>query len=320
MSVYNGAEFLRESVESILSQTYTNFEFVIVNDGSTDQTSKILSEYEDRRILCIDNGKNLGLAKSLNIGIRHANGKYIIRMDSDDVALKERIDVLVDFMEKNPTIDFAGSQAFYLEKYNKTKNVFKVPLTSNKIKSKVLTNPPFIHPSVIIRKESIRSIENLYDPRFLNAQDYDLWERLIFENRLKPANIKLPLLYYRVHELSISNSVNSKQRYFATKVRRRILKRFGISGNINLEVYNKFVYGGDLQRYSCMRLAHVLGQMYNVNRTKFLIPVWSIKHVPFYKYGIWGIKLFYVSGNNRLFSVFKQLTFILKSLLSFRCQ
>ena len=134
MSVYNGAEFLRESVESILSQTYTNFEFVIVNDGSTDQTSKILSEYEDRRILCIDNGKNLGLAKSLNIGIRHANGKYIIRMDSDDVALKERIDVLVDFMEKNPTIDFAGSQAFYLEKYNKTKNVFKVPLTSNKNK------------------------------------------------------------------------------------------------------------------------------------------------------------------------------------------
>src|SRR3989337_2996755 len=109
MSVYNGERHLRESVDSILNQTFQDFEFIIINDGSKDQSKYILESYKDERIKLIHN-KNMGLTKSLNIGISIAKGKYIARQDADDISEPERLKTQYDFMEANPGLGLIGSQ------------------------------------------------------------------------------------------------------------------------------------------------------------------------------------------------------------------
>ena len=111
MPAYNAEKYIAESIESILSQTFTDFEFIIINDASTDSTKEIIESFQDSRIILINNEQNLGVAKSLNIGIATAKGKYIARMDADDISLPERFQTQFNFMEKNPDIDICGSWA-----------------------------------------------------------------------------------------------------------------------------------------------------------------------------------------------------------------
>ena len=106
MSVYNGAKFLAEAIDSILAQTFTNFEFIIIDDASSDDSLHIINSYKDARIVLIQNNKNIGLTKSLNIGIAKAKGKYIARMDADDISMPKRLEKQFDFMEEHPRICF----------------------------------------------------------------------------------------------------------------------------------------------------------------------------------------------------------------------
>ncbi len=156
MSVYNGDLYLREAIESILNQTYTNFEFIIINDGSIDKSSEIIKEYSDPRIKLIEH-ENQGLARSLNKGIRMSNGEYIARMDSDDISFPTRLDKQVHFLLDNPDYVVVGSKAIIIEKGGAEIFYHESYTAWEDIKTRLIKNPIF-HSSAMFRKEIAKKV------------------------------------------------------------------------------------------------------------------------------------------------------------------
>ncbi|MDR0686703.1 MAG: glycosyltransferase [Dysgonamonadaceae bacterium] len=208
MTVYNGELYLGEAIDSILSQTFGDFEFIIVNDGSTDATSKILDSYTDKRIRRVDNTENMKLVYSLNRGLSLCNGKYIVRMDADDIALPERLQVQFDFMESCPEVGICGSYVkSFCEETKKTK-LLVFPTDDSWIRAFAFFQSPFIHPSVILRREILIN-NNLSYPNYYRAEDYALWTEML--KYTKGANIPHVLLDYRKHKASES-ALGEKQK------------------------------------------------------------------------------------------------------------
>ncbi|MGF1902958.1 glycosyltransferase family 2 protein [Aliivibrio sifiae] len=208
MSVYNGQEFLAEAIESVLGQTFSNFEFIIINDGSTDQTLGIINKYAciDNRIVLVSR-ENKGLIASLNEGIELANAKYIARMDADDICLPERFQIQFDFMEANPEIGVCGSWAkVFGEGMNK---ILRHPATMNQLKPKLLFSVCFAHPTVIIRREILLDNNLRYSAKAEGCEDYELWTRLI--NHTQFSNVQQVLLKYRYVATSISRTADSEK-------------------------------------------------------------------------------------------------------------
>jgi glycosyltransferase involved in cell wall biosynthesis len=206
MPVYNGEKYLREAMESILRQTLADFEFIIINDGSTDDTEAIIKSYDDKRIVYIKNEGNLGLSKSFNIGIRAARGAYIARTDADDVSLPERFEKQLGFMEAQPNVSIVGSSAILMDEESRRRKTHWMPGRHAEIKWKSLFSIPLIHPTVFARAEILK--ENPYDENLSNSEDYELWSRLMFERNVVFANITEPLLLYRVAATSFTQSLD----------------------------------------------------------------------------------------------------------------
>ncbi len=224
MSAYNAEKYIAEAIESILSQTFKDFEFIIINDASTDSTESIIKTYTDPRIRVINNEINLGISKSLNRGLNEAHGKYIARMDSDDIALPSRLQQQFDFMEQHTDIDIAGS---WYECFGYRNGVIKTPLSHDEIESTLFFYNCISHPTVIMRKETLDNFDVKYDESFLFAQDYELWCRVT--DRFKFANIPEILLKYRVHENQTGFAKKKEQDNTADKVRIRNLNKIGVS-------------------------------------------------------------------------------------------
>lgn len=197
MCVYNGEMYLAEAIQSILSQTFTDFELLIVDDGSTDNSTAIIRQFADSRITVLTNEKNAGLIFSLNKGISQCKGKYIARMDADDIALPHRLELQVDFMEKNEEIAIcgAGVKEFY---HDGRQHHHFYPVTFDDIKAESLFNSPFAHPTVMIRRQFILENALSYSHDFKYAEDYQLWQALIKIG--KGENIPAFLLDYRVSQ------------------------------------------------------------------------------------------------------------------------
>ena len=232
MSVYNGEEFLHDSVESILSQTFTDFEFIIIDDKSTDKTSDILKGYsfKDPRIKIITNEKNLGLTKSLNIGIKESSGEYIARMDADDISYPERLQKQFDFMENNLDYGVVGAWAKVIDNKGNIVDNFEYEETDKEIKTSLIKWNSIIHPLVLIRKDILSKV-NGYDESFKYAQDYDLWLRLSKETKF--VNLPEYLLYYRISNKSITRSKNKEQALCAMRARWNSIKN-GFYGPLNI--------------------------------------------------------------------------------------
>jgi len=210
LPVYNGDKYLRESIESILKQTFNNFELIIINDGSTDNSLKIAKSFNDPRIKIINNKKNLGIIKSLNIGLSQAKGKYIARLDADDISLKNRLETQYSFLEKNKDIILIGGWAEIIN--DKGEYIRKkTPVTSfEQIKYwAMFIGNPFIHSSVFFRKDNIKSIGG-YSHNYKHVEDYDLYLRLI-KNGYKIINLPEIFIKYRIHDQSIGQSRDSKK-------------------------------------------------------------------------------------------------------------
>ena len=199
MPVYNAAEFLREAIESILQQSFTHFEFIIINDGSTDNSEQIILSFSDPRISYIKNETNLKLIATLNKGFELAKGKYIARMDADDVSLVNRLGKQVQFMEANPDTVMAGS---WFESIGGVSKVVKYESDLNLIRFKMLYQTQFCHPTVIIRKSVVEQLDVLFYPVYLHAEDYDLFSRIAYKYQV--SNIPEVLLQYRVHAANVS--------------------------------------------------------------------------------------------------------------------
>jgi glycosyltransferase involved in cell wall biosynthesis len=224
MSVYNGASYLRESVDSILKQIFTDFEFIIIDDGSTDQTAKILDGYTDSRIVRIKNEKKIGLAASLNKGIALACGEYIARMDADDISLPERLEKQIHFMQNHPEVDICGSWVQLIGK--QTGIIWEYPCTYDEIYATMLFSCAIAHPSVIIRACTIRQHELLYDTHADYTEDYDLWSRALPLVRF--ANLPEALLQYRLHGANTDDLYANKKHEGRALIYSRFLSRLNI--------------------------------------------------------------------------------------------
>jgi glycosyltransferase involved in cell wall biosynthesis len=174
MAAYNAENTIETAINSILNQTWENFEFIIINDGSTDKTQEIIESYKDSRIKLINNINNEFLPACLNKGISASTGKYILRMDADDISLPDRMDKQVAYMEKYPNIGIAGSWFKIFGNKNSTAQYVE---NSDEIKIKLLYECHLLHPAIIIRKEIIDTYNLFYDETFRKNQDYELFIR-----------------------------------------------------------------------------------------------------------------------------------------------
>lgn len=209
MPVYNGEKYLREAIDSILNQTFTDFEFLIVDDGSTDNSLEIINSYQDTRINPIKNHNNQGLVYSLNRGLALAKGEYIARMDCDDISLPNRLEKQVNFLDNNLDIGIVGSYFILMTKENKKSYIKTVPVSDLEIRYKCLFESPFGHPTVIIRREILKKNSLNYDTQLNAIEDYKLWTQIL--DYTKGANIEIPLVYYRLHSQSISYKYKEDQ-------------------------------------------------------------------------------------------------------------
>ena len=221
MSVYNTKEeYLRVAIKSILSQTFKEYEFIIINDCSNEKTSKILEEYQDKRIVLIKNNTNLGLTASLNIGLAMAKGKYIARMDSDDISFHDRFACQYYYMEQNPDIDILGGWVKIGKKINKSYG--KAGNDWKKVRM-LFENAGICHPTAFIRKSFLDKYNLEYDGFMKKSQDYDLWCRCLEKGSI--AVMPKLVLEYRVHDEQISIKDREEQNHYVNLIRKRELEK-----------------------------------------------------------------------------------------------
>lgn len=201
MGVYNGAGYVTDAVQSVLDQTFDDFEFIIVNDASTDATAGILREFSDRRMRIITNEKNEGLTRCLIRGCNEARGKYIARMDADDVSYPERFEKQVEFLDGNPDYAAVGTQCHFLDTKGNTRGVSDYPLAYEDIGFDIWRRCPFAHGSTMFVREAFIACGG-YRESFRYAQDYDLWFRVI--EKYKAANLPDVLYGLRYHRGSLT--------------------------------------------------------------------------------------------------------------------
>lgn len=223
MAVYNGEKYLQEAIESILHQTLTDFEFVIVCDPSTDNSLAIIQSYKDPRIVLVNNEDKLGLAQSLNQGLKIARGKYVVRMDADDISLQQRLERQASFMEEHKKVGVCGS---WLEIIGFDGGwIRELPVEPEVLKCQLLFGCLLAHPTVIMRRELLIKYNLFYNPAFDYAEDYDLWIRCARHFCL--ANQNEVLYLYRHHPEQASRSAR-EQEHFSGLVMSDELKHMGV--------------------------------------------------------------------------------------------
>lgn len=236
MPNYNNAPFLKEAIDSILNQTFTNFVFLIVDDGSTDKSVEIIKSYSDSRIVILKKEKNSGIVDALNLGLEKINTNYFIRMDGDDISTPDRFQMLFNFMEKNSNIGVCGSNIMTFGNCNE---LWTYSTSKDKIKARLIFNGGIGHASCIFRTEVLKKNNIQYSNTYPYMEDYDLFSRL--KSVTDFANIDKALYYYRIleHNSTVKNIHSIFDRY------RNIYKKIISELNIditpkNIEIHLEF--------------------------------------------------------------------------------
>ena len=211
MSVYNGEDYLSEAIESVLNQTFKDFELIVINDCSTDKTPEILKSFaeKDERVKVHTNEVNLRLPSSLNKAISFAQGKYIARMDADDICLPERLEKQYQFMENNPNVALSSCRFMTLKNGVISSGGCGGKYDNESIKALLLVTNPILHPGIIAKADAIRSL--LYDKTFTCTEDMELWTRFVmagYDVMIMPEY----LMIYRLHDKQITETTLDKQR------------------------------------------------------------------------------------------------------------
>ncbi|WP_159430930.1 glycosyltransferase family 2 protein [Flavobacterium segetis] len=227
MPVFNCAMYVKEAIDSILNQTYTDFEFLIIDDCSTDATLQICKSYQDERIIIFEKVENTGISNSLNYLLSIAKGRYIGRMDADDICLATRFEKQVAFMEANEDVVLCGSNFSIIG----DDGFINLPQFHEDIKISLLSGNCIVHPSVMLRKSTLFKHKLTYDPNMEPAEDYDLWIKLLMIGKLY--NIQESLLLYRSHNGQVSRRQSDRQLEIAKLVRFKLLTY--MSPNINAD-------------------------------------------------------------------------------------
>jgi glycosyltransferase involved in cell wall biosynthesis len=213
LPVFNAGRPLSLAIESILSQEHKDFEFLIIDDRSTDESVRVIEQYasKDDRIRPVYHAENRGLASTLNEGLALAGSSLIVRMDQDDEALPRRIGIQVEFMRENPGIAVAGSFVYHMGAKPEFDRLVQLPVDPDDIANALRSANCIYHPSVIFRRETVLESGG-YRSAFKNAEDYDLWLRLARTHRI--ANIPQPLLRYRFSTAGMTLGKKWQQMYY----------------------------------------------------------------------------------------------------------
>jgi glycosyltransferase involved in cell wall biosynthesis len=227
MSVYNGERFLRQAIESVLTQSFSDFEFIIVNDASTDSTLEILKEYQaaDQRIRLLSNTENLGLSKSLNRGLELATGEFIARMDADDVCRPERFATQLSWLKSKPEILVLGSNIQKIDENGTPLSIGSPPYSQAELRWNSFFGGNFVvcHPSVMMRHKVFDRFGGYAE--IPTSQDLELWGRMMEMRPYPIANLESVLLDYRIHRSSISEERSDLQYETSNLVRQQTLHR-----------------------------------------------------------------------------------------------
>lgn len=228
---YNVELYVEEAVRSIMNQTYSNLEILVIDDGSTDKTAEILQKLAqiDSRIKYIKNETNLRLIATLNKGIELCTGKYIARMDADDISLPTRIEKQVQFLEKNPQIGIVGS---YLKEFGLSNKTWRTEIKDKEIKSYLFFNTCFAHPSVIIRQDLLKTTNIRYNENYPHAEDYKFWCDLSEHTQF--ANLPETFLLYRINDNQVSKKYIDIQEQVAGNIRQEHINNYLKKQDISL--------------------------------------------------------------------------------------
>jgi glycosyltransferase involved in cell wall biosynthesis len=210
MPVYNAEKYLHEAIQSILNQTWKDFEFLIINDGSTDSSEQIILSYSDNRIRYYTNPGNLGIIETLNKGIQLSNGEYIARMDADDISLETRLEKQIHFLDNNPAVAVVATKLIEIDEHGEELGYWQDDIkavTFQEIKSLLPKINCIGHPSILARKSTIEKFG--YTRQFTNSEDWCLWLELLAESKII-AKLDHVLLKYRIHHTSTTHKANKK--------------------------------------------------------------------------------------------------------------
>jgi len=245
MPVYNAGDFLRSAIESILNQTYKNLELIIVNDASTDNTSKIVSDYKkkDKRIISIKNEERLGVSRSASEGILKSKGNYIARMDADDISLPDRLEKQVSFLQKNPKVVAIGGQCELIDSYGARIGEKIFPTSFAKIKTMIFRNVPLQQPALMVNRKLLPSDFVWYDENYSSAEELELLFKLFKFGTVR--NLDSYVLKYRIHPKNTSLSNPKKTFYLTLKTRIIGVLKYGyvptISGMLTTLMQGVFI-------------------------------------------------------------------------------
>lgn len=225
MSVYNGEEHLSEAIQSVLDQTFNDFEFIIISEfGTNEKSLEIIKSFKDKRIKHIKNNSRLGLPASLNVGVEMAQGDYIARMDTDDVSLPERFKEQVSYMDSHPDVGLSGTAC---KTIGFGKSYSTRPLTEYEdIKANFLFYTSLTHPTVIMRRTLVNKYKLRYNPILLHGEDYETWVRC--SEFFPITNINKVLLLYRVHDKNKGKIFNKETANTGHSVRMKLLNKLNI--------------------------------------------------------------------------------------------
>lgn len=222
MSTYNEEKYIETSLKSLLNQTFKEFEIIIVDDASTDNTKQLIQNLQDERIRLICNEENQGLTKNLNKALKYVTGKYIARMDGDDIAFPTRFEKQVQYMEKHPETMLVSC---YTKSFGDSDLVFALPDDSEVLRVRMLVRPVYAHPGFMMRRELIEAGYQ-YNEEYRTAQDYEFASRVA--EKYKIGLVPEVLLLYRVHKKQISAKAGNQQFNNADKIRKHQLERLGV--------------------------------------------------------------------------------------------
>ena len=258
MSVYNGDRYLREAVDSVLAQTFADFELIVINDGSTDHSRDILAGYDDARVRVFEQS-NRGLVASLYRGIGLAQAPLIARHDADDRSVPERLARQVEFLEHHPRVVIVGSSMSVMDEAGKIMHEHRVLLHDPELRQELLVRSPFAHGSVMFRRSAFDAA-GPYQQEFWPAEDYELWLRLALKGEL--ANIDDCLYVYREHDSGISAQNLARQVEAVGRVQQKAWQyrqRLAGKDRIKLAPYRRLAHGR-------MRTERIIGNVTYASR------------------------------------------------------
>ena len=230
MTAYNAEKYLAQAIESILNQTYTDYEFIIINDGSTDDTPNIIQRYadQDSRIIFVNNKQNQGLIAVLNQGLDMARGEFIARMDADDISLPQRFAKQVAYLDANPDVGVLGTLIHGFDKLDAPGIQIPVVTVFDMLQQNYIA-----HPSVMMRKALLDKYNLRYNPDYKHCEDLELWSRMIFLTKFH--NIMEVLLMYRITGNNISTQNWDLQQATTEKIRNNLRRILAASGQLKLD-------------------------------------------------------------------------------------